>query len=114
MSEVSDRRLRLLQKKREFDERLERIRRDLRHADLPLEQDFAEQAVQRENEEVLEQLQRATEAELQQIEHALARLAGGSPEDCEVCGLPIDERRLQLLPAATSCSDCAGLQQRRL
>jgi len=43
------------------------------------------------------------EAELSEVEHALTRLDDGSYGKCEACGQPIDDDRLQALPAARFC-----------
>ena len=43
------------------------------------------------------------EAELTDIEHALARLNDGTYGTCEACGRPIDEARLEAMPATRLC-----------
>ena len=48
---------------------------------------------------ILEQV----DAELADIEHALARLDEGTYGRCEVCSHPIDEARLEVVPAARFC-----------
>ncbi len=45
------------------------------------------------------------EAELTDVEHALRRLDDGTYGMCEACGLPIDEERLEALPATRLCRD---------
>ncbi|HEX2024315.1 MAG TPA: TraR/DksA C4-type zinc finger protein [Acidimicrobiales bacterium] len=45
------------------------------------------------------------EAELADVEHALRRLDEGTYGICEACGRPIDEDRLEALPAARFCRD---------
>jgi len=47
----------------------------------------------------------SVEAELADVEHALRRLDDGTYGTCEACGRPIDEERLQALPAARLCRD---------
>ncbi len=54
----------------------------------------------------LAQLER-TEAQLQQVREALARLDAGTYGKCQACGEPIDEERLELLPLTTYCIRCA-------
>jgi DnaK suppressor protein len=44
-------------------------------------------------------------SELEQIEHALERIAAGSYGTCEVCGKPIPVERLEARPTATLCID---------
>lgn len=43
------------------------------------------------------------EAELDDVEHALRRLDDGSYGTCEACGRPIDDGRLEAMPAARFC-----------
>jgi RNA polymerase-binding transcription factor DksA len=50
---------------------------------------------------ILEQV----EAELGDIEHAIRRLDDGTYGTCEVCGRPIDDARLEALPATRLCLD---------
>jgi RNA polymerase-binding transcription factor DksA len=45
------------------------------------------------------------EAELADVEHALRRLDDGTYGTCEACGRPIDEQRLEALPATRLCRD---------
>jgi RNA polymerase-binding transcription factor DksA len=47
----------------------------------------------------------AIESELADVEHALRRLDEGTYGTCEACGRPIDDDRLQALPAARLCRD---------
>lgn len=72
-----------------------------------LEKDFEEQAIQTQNDEVVDSLETETRSELAQIEHALERLANGEGDVCERCGEDIDPRRLQVLPYTTVCVKCA-------
>lgn len=92
----------------ELSERLQRIRADRQRAAGPLSSDFAEQAVEVENDEVLERLETATAADLAQTEHALQRVAQGQYGVCERCGARIDAQRLRALPQATACGTCAS------
>lgn len=43
------------------------------------------------------------EAELDDVEHALRRLDDGTYGTCEACGRPIDDGRLEAMPAARFC-----------
>ena len=45
------------------------------------------------------------EAELADVEHALRRLDEGTYGTCEACGRPIDDERLEALPATRLCRD---------
>ena len=45
------------------------------------------------------------EGELADIEHALERIDAGTYGTCEACGKPIDDDRLEAVPAARFCVD---------
>src|ERR1700687_4755308 len=45
------------------------------------------------------------EAELADVEHALRRLDDGTYGTCEACGRPLDDERLDVVPAARFCLD---------
>jgi RNA polymerase-binding protein DksA len=102
---------RLLELKQEHMLRITMIDHDIRHEDLPA--DWTEQATERENDEVLESLGNASEDELGQIEHALARIDSGTYFFCSECGAPIPTARLKLLPFATHCVECAEMLEAR-
>jgi RNA polymerase-binding transcription factor DksA len=89
----------------EYQQRAEAIRRDLQRSHSP---DFAEQATQRQNDEVLEALLEEAEAGLLAARHALVRLEEGRYGQCLGCGEPIHVERLQALPAAEFCLACAS------
>jgi DnaK suppressor protein len=46
--------------------------------------------------------------QLDDVEHALARLDEGTYGVCEVCGNPISEARLEIMPATRFCIEHAG------
>lgn len=99
-------RKRLLDRRAELELRIERITEDVRRTGKPLEQDFAEQAVERENDEVMDALGAAARAELQQIRKALARIDRSEYGICVDCGEPIPLQRLQALPFSERCVAC--------
>lgn len=107
VSNNASRHLLLSNNRSELRKRLVRIRSDKQRAEAPLEADFAEQAVQRENDEVLDRLESSVEAELIQIERALSRIDLGQGEVCSECGRAIEAARLSALPYATECVACA-------
>ncbi|AYC34350.1 TraR/DksA family transcriptional regulator [Pseudomonas cavernae] len=92
----------------EYSARANAIRSDLARSHSP---DFAEQALQRQNDEVLEALLAEAEAALLKVGKAKLRLADGSYGECLRCGEPIEARRLQILPAAEYCLACADLMK---
>jgi DnaK suppressor protein len=61
-------------------------------------------------QEKLMSLRFNTEQMLQQVDHALERVAAGTYGTCENCGKPIPPERLDARPYATLCVNC---QQQR-
>ena len=45
---------------------------------------------------------------LEEVEHALTKLDEGTYGICENCGRPINAARLEAMPAARLCIDCAS------
>jgi len=97
----------------ELTERRERIARHTRHREEPLSADFAEQAVELENGETLVALDREVTAELREIERALRRIEDGTYGICTGCKETVDEPRLQAVPFASLCIDCANKSDAR-
>lgn len=69
--------------------------------------DSSEQAVERENDEVLEELAKETRDSIAQIKSALGRIETGKYGICDSCGEPISQARLMALPETTVCVYCA-------
>ncbi len=88
----------------ELDDRLKGIEEDL---DEPQSPDTEERATEREGDEVLESLGNRGLTEIRMIEAALSRLEEGTFGDCVVCGKPISNERLELLPHTPKCKNCA-------
>ncbi len=101
-------RIRLVLMRDELEVRLNEITKDITHADEPPEKDFAEQAVERENEEVLDALGSATSEELVKIKQALLRIDDGSFGYCVECGDRIQQGRLDAIPYSGLCFKCAS------
>jgi len=53
------------------------------------------------------QMQEEWQQELQQVEHAILRIKQGMYQQCELCGQPIDSKRLTVLPYTALCLNCA-------
>lgn len=90
--------------------RRERLARHVHHRDEPLPQDFAKQAIELENDETMVALEQELHEQEREVERALARLEAGSYGLCTQCGEEIQQARLQALPAAALCIDCANVQ----
>ncbi|MBU0654276.1 MAG: TraR/DksA family transcriptional regulator [Gammaproteobacteria bacterium] len=69
--------------------------------------DSAEQVTERENEDVLRNLQEETRLELKQVRSAIKRIEAGEYGICSNCGAEISAGRLAALPYATLCISCA-------
>ena len=97
----------LLEKRNELLSRVNKLDKDIHHRDEPYEKDFAEQAVELENLEVLFELDREGRESLKLINEALFRLDNGSYNVCNRCGEEIGEERLDALPYTDICVVCA-------
>lgn len=97
----------LLELKAEYEQRVENTEKHLLHREEPVSQDFAEQAVEMENEEVVERLDVEAKHELALVNAALGRIENGEYGLCEACGVQISEARLEALPHAAKCINCA-------
>jgi DnaK suppressor protein len=100
-------RKRLLARREELAMRASATGADLRREHEPLSADFSEQAVQRENDDVLRGLGDAARGELASINRALARIDAGEYLTCAICGAAIDPRRLEAVPYTDRCATCA-------
>jgi RNA polymerase-binding protein DksA len=108
MNEYETVREHLLDMLQELDERLASITDDVRHTNEPIEKNFAEQATQVENDQVMDFLGNAARDEISQIKQAIASIDKGSYGLCQVCGESIQKQRLQALPFTTLCMTCAS------
>ena len=101
---------RLLELRSEYTQRIDKLHIDTHHEEHPVEKDFAEQVVQRENEDVLEALDDEAKRIVMQIDNALLRIESGDFGICQRCGNEIPEARLQVIPYAQYCVSCAEKQ----
>ncbi len=89
----------------ELKSRLVKIDAEL---DQPHSTMFSEAAIERESDEVLEDLGAAGLLEIRMIEAALLRIERGEYGICVSCGDPISEERLDVLPQTPKCRNCAA------
>jgi RNA polymerase-binding transcription factor DksA len=75
---------------------------------MPLSADSEEQAMDLENQDALEGLEKSKLVEIRQIGLALQRITEGSYGICSQCGERIAPKRLKALPTATRCIACAA------
>lgn len=98
---------RLLKRREELRSRTQKVGADLRHEREPLSADFADQAIQRGNDDVLEAISQSAQDELRRIEIALRRIDEQRYDVCSVCGDEIGIKRLETVPYADRCARCA-------
>lgn len=87
-----------------LQERLASIKRDVTQAHSV---DSADQAQERENDEVVDAIGNETARSIRIIQSALERMDDGSYGLCDNCGQSIAAARLQIIPETTQCVDCA-------
>lgn len=107
MAELSTIRSRLVARQAELRNREDRVNADLRHERDPLSADFADQAIQRSNDDVLAVISDSAASELNQISVALRRLDAGQYTTCAACGETIAAERLATVPYTDRCVRCA-------
>lgn len=105
MATIEERKARLEARRAELTHRVSRIEDDL---EQPVSEDLEEQATEREDDEVLEDLGAAGAREIRMIEAALDRIANGSYGICANCGEKIAGERLDAVPATPLCAECAA------
>lgn len=69
--------------------------------------DSSEQAVERENDEVIDQLESDARTELVQVKLAMQRIDNGTYGVCAKCEEEISPERLKALPFVELCINCA-------
>ena len=94
----------LEQRLAELQSRLANIKKDVTRSHSG---DSAEQAQERENDEVVDAIGNETAQSIRVIQAALERIEDGSYGLCGSCGESIAEGRLSAVPEATLCVNCA-------
>ena len=101
----------------QLQEERERVREQLNNlgrgdaADLDFDENFADSGQVTAERGEVDALSGQLNETLQDIEDALAKFDAGSYGECESCHQRIPEARLEAMPAARLCIDCAS--QRR-
>jgi len=96
----------LLARRADLEQRRGRVEQDLERSHEPLVADFADQAIQRQNDEALQAIAAAADEEMAAIDIALQRLASGHYGVCTRCQQAIEPSRLQAVPYAVTCALC--------
>lgn len=98
--------------KTKISDRLDELGVRMREIDtelsIPKPADWEEQAVDIEDDEVLEGLGIAAQKEVALLQQALRRIEKKTYGDCLKCGDPISEGRLDAVPYALLCMKCFG------
>ena len=112
--DLEKRRRELEARREELRDRVARVATHTQHREEPLPPDFAEQAVELENQGVLVAIDSELNAELRSVEVALRRIDADEYLYCESCGEEIGEPRLNALPSVALCIECAQKRDRRM
>lgn len=98
--------------KRQIEARLQELNDRLRNVeealDVTADPDLEDQAIELQDDEVLEGLGRAGEREIQLLGRALVRIENGTYGICKKCDEEIARERLDVVPYAVLCRACAG------
>ena len=89
---------------KELNAKIAEIEGDLR---TPRSASWEDRATEVEGDEVLDALEDSAMAEVAEIRTALERIENGTYGVCVICGDKISAKRLQALPYATQCINCA-------
>ncbi len=100
-------RRKLIMRRDEIEGRLNKVDQDILHSNGAPSPDSGEQAIERENDDVLEALGGITRSELEKINTALERIERNEYGICTVCKKAISAERLEVIPYADHCIDCA-------
>jgi RNA polymerase-binding transcription factor DksA len=100
MKSISERKAQLEQRLAQLNNRITSIAEELVSHSA---QDWQEMAVEREDDEMLEDLGLSAQAEIRMIEAALRRMEVGEYGLCVYCGEPISQARLDVLPGTPFC-----------
>lgn len=94
----------LVERSKELQKKLSRINESQRKSHSSNE----DQAIERENDEVVDSLGESIREELRLIDNAIGRIQDGSYGVCTECGENIPDARLDALPYTELCVDCAS------
>jgi len=100
----------LILKRDELERRIGKINGDYANT---LDSDSKEQAVELENSEVLDVIHREALQELEQINKTLELIDRDEYGTCIECGLAIPVKRLEIIPHATFCINCATEREKK-
>jgi DnaK suppressor protein len=93
---------------RELDQRTHEIEDEYKK---PRDHDWSESAVEAEDDEVMDEIENLAIDEIKKIKIALSKIEDGTYGTCRICDKSIAAKRLEALPYATRCIDCAKIAQ---
>ena len=102
----------LLAERRRLFLQVARAEEDLHWLDTNLETEVEEEAQEKSLAGLLARLDDRGKAEIEAIDRALARIAAGDYGRCIDCDRPIPQARLEALPTAETCVECANARER--
>ncbi|MFT7106907.1 MAG: RNA polymerase-binding transcription factor DksA [Yoonia sp.] len=102
---ITERKQQITARIKELTAHMQRISDDL---DQPLPADLGDQAIDLEDDEVLSGIGRANQQEVRLLNDALNRIADDSYGICLKCGDDISPARLDAVPYAVLCRNCAA------
>ena len=94
---------RLLDLKQEYQTRVHKIQYDMQNPDTDMTQDWDDQAVINEQNDVRKNLLVEAQHNLELVNNALLRIENGTYGICAVSGEEIEPARLEAVPFATTC-----------
>lgn len=94
---------RLLDLKQEYQTRVHKIQYDMQNPDKDMTQDWDDQAVINEQNDVRKNLLVEAQHNLELVNNALLRIENGTYGICAVSGEEIESARLEAVPFATTC-----------
>jgi DnaK suppressor protein len=89
----------------QLEERLAHVTKDMSCSHSA---DSGEQAVERENDEVLEGIGQEAQTSIQHVRAALGRIDAGTYGVCAGCSAAINPARLEAVPESVRCVACAA------
>ncbi|MBI4746472.1 MAG: TraR/DksA family transcriptional regulator [Deltaproteobacteria bacterium] len=95
----------LLKRRRELQIRIDKLKKD---GDDPLNMDSEEQAIELESSEVQSAIYEGAFKEIAQINKILDMIEKNEYGKCIECGEQIPVKRLEAIPHASYCVDCAA------
>jgi DnaK suppressor protein len=99
---------RLQRQRRVLIDELSRRKEQSENLAVDLQPEFEEQAQTELASGTTEALGERQQNRVGNIDEALARIEAGTYGECQNCGLPISEERLEANPTTTFCGDCAS------